>query len=208
MDLGTRLVYQQAYLVPATHVFFRSHNQEQETESERGIASGMVWEEAICQALLDWCNYLTVGQLKDAQQAYLQVDLVRGSHDSRRDTSAIVFSKQPSGRSTVYDVTGALQVPTFAMCLGENVMAYSTHCDGAQALSIGLEQALQQYQSEQFQQLDYAVDPVPDLPLSLRSDQLSVPRYTLPEAWSARRGLVATEIPVRSFMCIRYSSGP
>ena len=88
---------------------------------------------------------------------------------------------------TIYDVTGTLRVPTFATCLGEKVVAYSTHCDSAQALSMGLEQALQQYQSEQFQQLDYAVAPVPDLPSALRSDQLSVPCYMLPDAWLARR---------------------
>ena len=45
---------------------------------------------------------------------------------------------------------------------------------------------MQQYQSEQFQQSEYAVVPVSDIPATLRSDQMYVPRYTLPEAWSAR----------------------
>ena len=150
------------------------------------IASGMVWEEAICQALLDWCNYLTVGQLKDAQHSYKQVDLARapmtpeGAHLHRLLKAAV-------GQITVYDVTGTLQVPTFAICLGEKVVAYSTHCDVAQALSIGLEQALQQYQSERFLQPEYAIVPVPDLPSTLRSDQLDVPRYTMSEAWSIRQ---------------------
>lgn len=172
LDLQT----QQASLVPATHVFSSAGNREQ------GIASGKTWEEAICQALLDWCKYLTVRQLQDVQQAYLQVDLVstpmtpEGQHLYR-------LLEAGGGQITIYDVTGTLQVPTFAICLGEKVIAYSTHCDGAQALSIGLEQVLQQYQCEQFQQCDS----VPDLPSILRSDQLSVPCYTLPEAWPARR---------------------
>ena len=65
-------------------------------------------------------------------------------------------------------------------------MAYSTHYDGAQALNMGLEQALQRYQSTQFQQPAYAPVAVPDFPAHLRSDQLSVPDYTLPNAWPAR----------------------
>lgn len=176
LDLQT----QQASLVPATRVFSSPGQQE------RGIASGKSWEEALCLALLDWCNYLTVEQLKDAQQACLQVDLERtpmtseGVHLRR-------LLKAAGREIAIYDVTGILQVPTFATCLDKKTIAYSTHCDGAQALSAGLEQALRQYQSEQFQQPDYAVTPVPDLPANLRSDQLSVPGYTAPEGWSARR---------------------
>lgn len=181
LDLHT----QQAYLVPATQVFFSLSNKERGTESERGVASGMIWEEAICQALLDWCNYLTVGQLKDAQQSSIQVDLAR-SPMTPEGAHLHHLLKAAVGQITVYDITGTLQVPTFATCLGEKVIAYSTHCDVAQALRMGLEQALQQYQSEQFQQSEYAVVPVPDFPSTLRSDQLYVPRYTLPEAWSAR----------------------
>lgn len=176
LDLQT----QQASLVPAAHVFSSPGQQE------RGTASGGIWEEAICQALLDWCNYLTVEQLQNTHQAYLQVDLDRtpltpeGLH--------LYHLLKAAGRQiTVYDVTGPLQVPTFATCVGEKVVAYSTHCDGVRALSMGLEQALQQCQSEQFQQLDYAVAPVVDLPVNLRSDQLFVPRSTLPEAWPARQ---------------------
>jgi putative thiazole-containing bacteriocin maturation protein len=174
------LLTQQACLVPATHVFSSLCNQD------LGSASGKTWEEAICLALLDWCNYLTIGQLKDAQQAYIQVDLVR-TPMTPEGVHLYHLLKAVVEQITVYDVTGPLQVPTFATCLGEKVVVYSTHCDGAQALSIGLEQALQQYQSEQFQQYDYAVASVPDLPSILRSDQLAVPLYTSPDTWPARR---------------------
>lgn len=175
LDLHT----QKACLVPAMHVFFSLHNKE------RGIASGMIWEEALCQALFDWCNYLTVGQLKDTQHSSIQVDLAR-SPMTPEGVHLYHLLKAAVGQITIYDITGALQVPTFATCLGEKVVAYSTHCDVAQALRMGLEQALQQYQSEQFQQPEYAVVPVPDFPSTLRSDQLSVPDYTLPEVWSER----------------------
>jgi bacteriocin biosynthesis cyclodehydratase domain-containing protein len=179
LDLQT----QQACIVPAGHVFSALH----QTESERGIASGMCWEEAICQALLDWCNYLTVEDLKDAQQAYFQVDLTRDLLTPEGIYLYQLLKTAVGQEILVYDVTGSLHVPTFATCFGEKVVAYSTHCDQAQALSIGFERALQQYQSEQCAQFEYAVAPVPDFPLTLRSNQLSVPRYTLPDAWPARQ---------------------
>lgn len=171
---------QQPCLVPATSVFSTLGAQD------RGIASGKTWAEALCLALLDWCNDLTLERLRDARHAYPQVDLARapmtpeGTHLARLLEAA-------GARITVYDVTGDLQVPTFATCLDEKVVAYTTHCDGDQALNMGLEQALRQYQSAQFQQSAYALAPLPDLPANLRGEQLSVPRYTAPETWSARQ---------------------
>jgi len=182
LDLHT----QQAYLVPATSVFVSLDEKEQGIENERGIGSGMTWEEAICQALLNWYSYLTVARLQETQHPYLQVDLTKVPM-----TLAGVYLhrllKTAVGQITVYNVTGILQVPTFAICLGEKVVAYSTHCDVAQALSIGLKQALQQYQAEQSKQFEYAVAPVPDIPSTLRCDQLYVPQYAQPEAGSVQQ---------------------
>lgn len=179
LDLQT----QQAWLVPAEHAFSALH----QAEHERGIAAGMSWDEAICQALLDWCNYLTVAHLKDTQQAYFQVDLTT---DLLTPDGIYLYQllKTAVGQELfVYDVTGPLRVPTFATCFGPKIVAYSTHCDQAQALRIGFEQALQQYQAEQCLQLEYAVAPLPDFPLALRGAQLSVPCYTLPDAWPDRQ---------------------
>lgn len=174
---------QQAWLVPAEHVFSALH----QAEHERGIASGMSWGEAICQALLDWCNYLTVEHVKDAQQAYSQVDLTTNLLTPDGIYLYQLLKTAVGQELFVYDVTGSLGVPTFATCFGPKVVAYSTHCDQAQALRIGFERALQQYQAEQCLQFEYAMAPLPDLPLALRSAQLSVPRYTLPDAWSDRQ---------------------
>lgn len=186
LDLQT----QQVTLVPAAHGL-----------PERGIASGKDWEEAVCLALLDWCNYLTVAQLKNAQQPYAQVNL---AEMSLKRTGAYLYRLlQATGKAlAVYDVTGALHVPTFAVCLDERVVTYSTHCDAEQALLLGLEQALQQYQSEHFQQAAYALAPVPDCPAHLRGEQLCLPRYTLPDTWSARRAYMLQQFQasgLRSF---------
>jgi putative thiazole-containing bacteriocin maturation protein len=191
LDLQT----QQVSIVPATHIFSSRYEQEQ------GIGSGKTWEEAICQALLDWCRYLTVEQLKNAQQAYPQVDLERtcmtpeGVHLYR-------LLKAAGERITAYDVTGSLHVPTFAVCSGKKVVAYSTHCDGTQALSLGLEQALQQYQSTQFQQPDYALAPIPDFPVNLRGDKMPMPRYTLSDAWSARQEWLLQQLQVNGLRAL------
>ncbi|GHO50660.1 TOMM precursor leader peptide-binding protein [Ktedonospora formicarum] len=177
---------QQAYLVPAEYVFPALNETAQEIENERGIASGMTWEEAICQALLDWCNYLSIEQLKDAHHSFLQVDLASAPM-TPEGTHLYRLLKVAAEQLTIYDVTGTLQVPTFATCLNGMVIAYSTHFDVAQALKMGLEQALQQLQAERCQQPEYAVAPVLDFPLTRRRNQLHVPQYMLPEAWPDRQ---------------------
>lgn len=175
LDLQT----QQALLVPASAVFSAF------CEQGRGIASGKTWEESVCLALLDWCNYLSVEQLKDTLRAYPLVDLEKAILTPEgRHLDCLL--KAASAHIAIYDVTGALRIPTFATCLGKEIVACTTHCDVAQALCLGLEQALQQYQSEQFQEHDYAVASVPDFPLSLRGDQWCVPHSTASDTWPAR----------------------
>ncbi|WP_172632201.1 TOMM precursor leader peptide-binding protein [Dictyobacter arantiisoli] len=176
LDLHT----QQVYPIPAQHVFCPPQ------ESERGIAAGINWHEAICQALLDWCQYLTLEELREAHQPYKQVDLAHAPMTAEGDYLYHLLTTA-LGQITVYDVTGSLQVPTFAFCLTGPVVTYSTHCDIAQALETGCERALQQYQAEQFRQPVYALAPVPDLPASRRSNQLSVPSMFSPATWAKRQ---------------------
>jgi hypothetical protein len=183
LDLHT----QQACLVPAPLVFTSLRQSAPGVDGARGIGSGMSWAEAVCQALFDWGTFLALEQMRGAQQRYARVDLAHipltaeGAHLYRLLQTVGV-------QITVYDVTGPLQIPTLAMCLGTNVVAYSTHCDVAQALSSGLRQAMQQYQAVQAQQPDYALPLVPDLPPTLRDDRWSEPAYQcVPEAWPERQ---------------------
>jgi hypothetical protein len=76
--------------------------------------------------------------------------------------------EQIGGSVTVYDVTGPLQVPTLAVCLGDQTVAYETHVDAAQALRDGLEQAILSKQLSGEQILIDNFPFVPALPLSLR----------------------------------------
>lgn len=153
---------------------------------ERGVASGQSWDEALCQALLDWCSYLTLEQVRSAQRSYPRVNLANRVQ-TPREAYLTRLLRASGAQVAVYDVTGPLGVPTFAICLDERVVAYSTHCEVGQALSLGLVRALQQYQAEHFCQSAYALDPVPDCPLERRSEQCCLPDYPLPGTWADRR---------------------
>lgn len=188
LDLQT----QQAALVPASHVFT---SPEQHT---RGLASGNIWDEALCDALTDWCRELTIEQLANAHQPYPQVDLAQTL--TTPEGTYLIRALQATGRCiTVYEITGSLGVPTFAVCLDQKTVAYSSHCDIERALSLGLEQALQQCQSEQFQQPEYALAPVLDVPMHLRGDTVTVPRSTCPEAWSERQDWLLKQLQTNTF---------
>jgi putative thiazole-containing bacteriocin maturation protein len=165
----------------------------------RGIASGMSWEEAICQALLDWCNYLTVEEVKNTRRAYAQVDLSSASLMPEGTYLYRLLRETVGQQLCIYDVTGSLGVPTFATCFGEQVLAYATHYDEAHALGIGFERALQRYQAEHCQQLEYVGVPAPALPSFLRASRLSVPRYGLPTAWPARQEWLLQRLRLNGF---------
>jgi bacteriocin biosynthesis cyclodehydratase domain-containing protein len=178
------LLTQRVYPVSAAQVFGQ---QDQRTAHAPalapGISAGTSWAEAISLALLSWCNYFTVKEMADVHQPFAQVNLV-----STRLTPEGIYDAhllQTTGELlAVYDITGSLQVPTFVTCLGNRAVACTTHCDAAQAIGMGLERAVQRYQAEQCQ--PYEQEHAPDLPLSLRGAQWSVPRYASPETWPDR----------------------
>jgi len=196
LDLYT----QQACLIPAPLAFPSLQYEELRAEDKRGIGSGMSWAEAVCQALFDWCNFLAIEDVKGARRQYTQVDLTtlpmtpEGAH--------LYHLLQTLGEQiTAYDVTGTLQVPTFAICVGKSVVSYSTHCDIAQALSLGLRQAMQRHQSTQEHQPAYAVVPVPDLPGQAQgSTPTNDPQYqTIPKAWPARQEWLQQTLQAHNF---------
>lgn len=170
---------QQPYLVPAAYVFPTSG-------TGRGVAAGMSWAEANCQALLDWSNYLTQAQLTQTRQPYKQVDLASVPM-TVIGTQLYQLLLAAGCQITVYDVAGELQIPTFAICSGPQVVAYGTQCTVAEALEHGLEQALQQCQAIQFDRYAYVPAAVTELPIHLRADERYIaPETAEPETWLAR----------------------
>lgn len=182
MDLHT----QKVCLLPAFLAFPSLQDGQSTDMGERGIGLGMSWAEAVCQALLDWGTYLTVAQLRDVQRPYAQVDLAT-SPMTPSGTYLYRLLKAVEARIAIYDITGMLQIPTFAICVGAHTIAYSAHCAIAPALEAGLKLAVQHYQSLHFQQPAYAPTCVVDLPLDLRGDHLCVPQTDIPPAWPARQ---------------------
>ncbi|GLV55650.1 hypothetical protein KDH_24940 [Dictyobacter sp. S3.2.2.5] len=174
-----------ACLVPASQVFYTLYQRESEDVLPHGISSSMDWNEAVCHALLDWCHHLTVEQLAASAQPCPRVDL---AHTPLSATGAhLVRLLEIAGSlPEIYDVTGTLEIPTFAFCVDDRVIAYNTHCEAAQALQMGMQQVLQHYQSIQCQQPDYAITPPVDLSPSLRGEQFSIPDYPCPDGWPDR----------------------
>jgi hypothetical protein len=110
---------------------------------------------------------MTITLLERAQKPYPQVDLT-AIPLAPEGTRLLHILEQMGGNVMVYDVTGPLQVPTLAVCLGDQTVAYGTHVDAAQALQDGLEQAILSKQLSGEQILVDNFPFVPDLPLTLR----------------------------------------
>jgi len=181
-DLQTR----QACLVPASLVYPVLRGLSPLSEAGLGISSGMSWAEAISRALLNLCQHLTITQLENTQKSYPQVDLPaiplepEGMHLRR-------VLDLTGEMATIYDVTGSLQVPTFAICLRDKTVAYSTHVDVAQALHNGLEQAILSWQIPSEQLPVYRGPTLPDLPIALRDDTKVIPQSAAPKDWPDRQ---------------------
>ena len=182
VDLSTG----RACLVPAALVYPVLRNLAPVGEGRLGVGSGMSWAEAVSRGLLDVCHTLTITQIETAQQPYPQVDLV--TIDLKPEgTQQRHFLRTHSEFVTVYNVTGPLQVPTFALCVQNKALVSTTHVDVAQALRDGLEQ-MALYQPAFGELSDLSHWPaVPDLPVSLRGQKTTLPAYEAPQEWPERQ---------------------
>jgi putative thiazole-containing bacteriocin maturation protein len=177
----------QACLVPAALVYPALRGLSPDGEARLGLGSGMSWEEALCRGLLSLCQHVTVTQLRERPAPSPQVDLATTplEPEGTWQRHALAFILEKLGEIlTVYDVTGPLQVPTFAFCLGEKTIAYHTQFTVAQALREGLETALSTWQLSAEQ--TPVVPALPELPFSLRGSDTSVPSYEVPQEWPER----------------------
>lgn len=152
-----------------------------------GLGSGMSWAEALSRGLLSLCQYLTVSWLSDRRKPCSQVDLATTALEpegtAQRHALSYILDKTEETLQ-VYDVTGPLQVPTFAFCLDGKTIAYTTQFTVAQALRDGLEKALIAWQLAHEEVV--ATPTTLELPSALRGDDISAPAYELPQEWPAR----------------------
>jgi putative thiazole-containing bacteriocin maturation protein len=180
---------QQLRLVPATLAFPALQPAASNSEVLRGVGSGSTWSEAICQALLDWSAYLTISQIEVAHDPYRTVDLKHTTLTTEGNylLRLLNIAQIPL---TIYNVTGTLQIPTFAFCSSGQVLTYSNHYDVAQALTIGFKRVLQNYQTTQTEQRAYGIPTLPDPPQQPVQDQKTkrtAPQNVIPATWSARQ---------------------
>ena len=177
----------QAYLVPAPLVYPVLRGLSPHGTPRFGIGSGMSWAEALSRGLLSLCQHLTLAQLHDRQKPYPQIDLatthLEPEGTAQRHAISYILDKTEETLK-VYDVTGPLQIPTFAFCLDGKTIAYTTQFTVSQALRDGLEIALIAWQ---LAHEEIATPPTTlDLPPALRGDDTSAPVYAVPQEWPER----------------------
>ncbi|MGH3846562.1 MAG: TOMM precursor leader peptide-binding protein [Pseudonocardiaceae bacterium] len=184
---GYDLAEQQPRLVPAAQVFPPLRGLVPSVVTAPGVASGWCWAEAVATALAAVCQALTVAGLDVDGAPFPLVDLEPGStldEDGSRYAQILRTWDVPVA---VYEVTGALGIPSFAFCVGDKTVAYRTELDTRDALRLGLEQTLQYEQARTQQQPDYAPPDVADLPLRARGVSPASPRSSDAGDWIDRQ---------------------
>lgn len=179
-DLGQ----QQPVFLPAAFAYPALRGIRSSHATMPGLASGLSWIEATCRGLLGCCQRLTLAQISAAAEPFAHVDLAGlplSARGARYRQLLCLMDAPPQ----VYDVTGSLGVPTFAVCLGAQTVAYGTHIDSCAAIEGVLELALQYQQSHLHDQPQYAPPLVPQLPLARRGAALSERAVTAPNTWSS-----------------------
>jgi len=176
----------QECLVPAPLVYPTVCGRFPSEETAPGLASGHSYAEALSRALLAYCKYLTITAIEIAQTPFAQINLAKLplSAEGARYRHLLELSEVPLA---IYDVTGPLQIPTYAFCSGGMTLTYSSHLDILEAIHDGLEQVLQHYQSVTNHQPEYALAATPHLPLALRGTEFVVPNYMAPADWPKRQ---------------------
>ena len=164
-----------ACLVPAPLVYPGLQGLVPGEKTAPGLASGLTWSQAVSRALLKLCKELTLLHISSAQEPFPQIDLMALPLDDEgaRYRHMLELTKT---LPRVYDVTGPLEVPTFAFCL-DTTITYATHLSPLKAIRTGLEQVVQQYQAQANQQPLYALPAVPALPAKLQGHELRSPAY-------------------------------
>ncbi len=179
----------QAFMVPAELAFPTLRGTVPSKNTVVGLASGFSWPEAVSKGLLHHCNKLTVANLATAKRPFDPLDL-----------SAVPLTEQGKryermlesyGESVVaYDVTGVLDIPTFAFCVRDATVAYVSDVGAPEAIESGLEQVVQYHQARTSNRPALAPPEAPDFPTELRGSKLAALRFEGPLGWPGRQNLL------------------
>ncbi|MEU6410851.1 TOMM precursor leader peptide-binding protein [Microbispora sp. NPDC046933] len=179
---GYDLLTGRARSVPAALAFPVLDGSAAGEDTAPGLASGFGWQEAVSRGLLALCAEITIADLGRTVTPFPPVDLAAAplTEQAGRYLSMLDILGQ---RAVVYDVTGPLEVPTFATCVGERTVAYTSDVSVPRALESALERAVQDCQARADDHPAYAPRPVPALPSGSRGAKSVVPAYAAPEDW-------------------------
>jgi len=177
-----------AYELPAAEVFPALRGVRSRYAPPAGAAAGYDWDQAIRKGLLDQCRRLTLSEIASSCHHITPIswyEVAMDAHGSRY--RAMV--KIAGGRLDVYDVTGAVRVPTLAFCLDGVTVAYTSGCSFGEALRDGLADVLLWQQARADREPGYAPAPVPPLPPRPR-----LPRVADCPAWSTDVGAAVARL--------------
>ncbi|MGH3897442.1 MAG: TOMM precursor leader peptide-binding protein [Pseudonocardiaceae bacterium] len=160
---GYDLAEQQPRLVAAAAVFPALRGVVPSLDSAPWLASGFSWAQAVATALASVCQQLTVAELDLDGEPFPLVDLDAGLLDEQ-GARYVQILRTWGVPVAVYEITGTLQIPSFAFCVGNQAVAYRTSADAGDALRCGLEQTVAYEQARANRQPDYAPPHVADLP--------------------------------------------
>ncbi len=179
---GYDLAEQRPRKVPAESVFPTLRGLVPSWDSAPWLASGFSWAEAVATALASVCQQLTVADLDCAGEPFPLVDLDAGILDEH-GARYLRILRTWGVPVAVYEVTGALAIPSYTFCVDNKTVAYRTGVDVPEALRRGLEQAVAYEQARANRQPDYAPPDVPDLPHRARGVRPTLPPSRSPGDW-------------------------
>ena len=179
---GYDLAEQRPRKVAAASVFPTLRGLVPSLDSAPWLASGFSWAEAVATALASVCRQLTVAALDLDGEPFPLVDLDAGLLDEQGARYAQIL-RTWGVAVAVYDITGTLEIPSFAFCVGSETVAYRTGVDVRDALRCGLEQTVAHQQARANHQPDYAPPDVADLPHRVRGVRPTLPRPSISGDW-------------------------
>lgn len=153
--------------VPASVAFGGYRRRSFASGRIAGLGAGYDWAEAVTVAVVDHCRRRTIARVRRAATPYPRLDLAAAKLDELGERCREVLAALGE-LPEVYEVTGALQVPTFAFCLGPTTITYSAGLSNTAALATGLQQVMLAVQAGVFQESWYAPPAAAELPPRLR----------------------------------------
>ncbi|MGH3822737.1 MAG: TOMM precursor leader peptide-binding protein [Pseudonocardiaceae bacterium] len=177
---GYDLADERPRLVPAASVFPTLDGLAPARESAPWLASGFSWAEAVTTALAAVCQQLTMADLDFDGAPFPLIDLDAGLLDEQ-GARYVQILRTWKVSAAVYEVTGRLQIPSFAFCIGNETepyrtVAYQSGVDVRNALCRGLEQVVAYEQARAHHQPEYAPPDVTELPHRARGVRPSLPQ--------------------------------